>query len=577
MADINFGILDTQMPGRIAAIPQQQQAQQAQNAMQLMQVQQTMQQNALAKAKMDEYTRGLNEKNTLNQIYNQYYGGQGVSPAGSVAGDASVNGLISPPGMPAGAPGIPSAELARRGLGHMIPAFEEQQLKITKERGAILAQQAKADADRTTAAANKTKALGTGLLSVKDNPTDEALISAFDRMDSTGIDTKPFRAEFAKVTDLNERKKIINNYALTNPEARAALSFVTPHPIQVQRGDKIIFIDDNSHSPTYGKEVLPPQTMGMTPYQTGQLRVSEGNLAATRARLTDEGIPFGGAPAAVGAPVAAPVNAMAALPTAPVNAMIPRPATPAVAPTVAPRAMPTSSNLSAAAARRVAEEQAKAQIPKFDRDAGGFITPPTPGNPNGTFVPLTAMQNNKDVQANVKALKMAGYDPTTGKDEISDLIGQSTGGVIQSAAAGTLGALNITTSGADAIARLSTRVKAMTLSLLNGKLGAGISNADRDFIEGQFGDIANPNIASGKRLAAWDEAKKRMLSLGMLAMPDQPQTPAAAATTPTGAPAKPSAAVAPALTPADQQALDWASANPKDPRATQIKKRLGRD
>jgi hypothetical protein len=48
-------------------------------------------------------------------------------------------------------------------------------------------------------------------------------------------------------------------------------------------------------------------------------------------------------------------------------------------------------------------------------------------------------------------------------------------------------------------------------------------------------------------------------------------------TTPTGASAKPSAAVAPALTSADQQALDWASANPKDPRATQIKKRLGRD
>ena len=48
-------------------------------------------------------------------------------------------------------------------------------------------------------------------------------------------------------------------------------------------------------------------------------------------------------------------------------------------------------------------------------------------------------------------------------------------------------------------------------------------------------------------------------------------------TMPTGAPTKPSAAVAPALTSADQQALDWASANPKDPRATQIKKRLGRD
>jgi hypothetical protein len=65
MAEINWGILDTQLPGRIAAIPQQQQAQQAQNAMQLMQLQQSMQQNALAKAKMEEYTRGVAEKNAL--------------------------------------------------------------------------------------------------------------------------------------------------------------------------------------------------------------------------------------------------------------------------------------------------------------------------------------------------------------------------------------------------------------------------------------------------------------------------------------------------------------------------------
>ena len=101
--------------------------------------------------------------------------------------------------------------------------------------------------------------------------------------------------------------------------------------------------------------------------------------------------------------------------------------------------------------------------------------------------------------------------------------------MLQAGVAGTLGAFNYTTTGADAIARLGTRVKAMTLSLLNGKLGAGISNTDRDFIEGQFGDIANPNLSSGKRLAAWDEAKKRMLSLGMLGGAEPPTAPPAAA------------------------------------------------
>jgi hypothetical protein len=46
------------------------------------------------------------------------------------------------------------------------------------------------------------------------------------------------------------------------------------------------------------------------------------------------------------------------------------------------------------------------------------------------------------------------------------------------------------------------------------------------------------------------------------------------AVTPPSAPT-PTPAPAPTLTPQDKQALDWANANPKDPRAAQIKQRLG--
>lgn len=68
MAEINFGILDTQAPGRIAALPQQLQEQQAQNAMRLMQFKNTVQQNALAQAKIDEYKRDLAEKDVLRKL-----------------------------------------------------------------------------------------------------------------------------------------------------------------------------------------------------------------------------------------------------------------------------------------------------------------------------------------------------------------------------------------------------------------------------------------------------------------------------------------------------------------------------
>jgi len=279
---------------------------------------------------------------------------------------------------------------------------------------------------------------------------------------------------------------------------------------------------------TYNAQGLPvgaPVSLSKTPTPGSVPGITQANIAVARAQ--DEGIQVGGAPvnAMPGAqPTTVPpvVNNMPGVPQAVVpaaNNML------GAQPTTAPIA----SGLSAAATRRVAEETAKAQIPKYNAVAGGFVTPPTTNNPKGTFVPLTAVQDAKDVDANRKALKISGYDPTTGKDEIADLINKSTGGVLQAGAAGTLGAFNYTTTGADAIARLGTRVKAMTLSLLNGKLGAGISNADRDFIEGQFGDIANPNLASGKRLAAWDEAKKRMLSLGMLGGAEPPTAPPAGA------------------------------------------------
>ena len=50
MAETNFGILDTQLPGRIAAIPQQAQAQQTQNMLAALQAQGVMNQNELAQS-----------------------------------------------------------------------------------------------------------------------------------------------------------------------------------------------------------------------------------------------------------------------------------------------------------------------------------------------------------------------------------------------------------------------------------------------------------------------------------------------------------------------------------------------
>jgi hypothetical protein len=141
----------------------------------------------------------------------------------------------------------------------------------------------------------------------------------------------------------------------------------------------------------------------------------------------------------------------------------------------------------------------------------------------GVIAPL------KDARANLKALKTAGYDPITGADRVSDLIKASTSGAVETGLAASYGAMPgaSATSGQEAIGKLASISKTLTLDLLDGKLGAGISNDDRTALEQRFGDMANSMIPSDKRLAAWGEAKEIMRRAAMLPEPGQ-VAPAAA-------------------------------------------------
>jgi hypothetical protein len=197
----------------------------------------------------------------------------------------------------------------------------------------------------------------------------------------------------------------------------------------------------------------------------------------------------------------------------------------------------------AAAAKTEAEtlelkdRASKGEQPTYNAQAGGYIVPVSKANPNGGFIPLNQPANAKSQQAAVQALKTAGYDPVTGKDDISELIKKSTGstaGLLTDEAYRFVGE---STAGMKAIAALEPIAKQMALDMLGGKLGAGISNPDREFIVSAFGDIANPRKTREEKLLAWNSAKNRMLTSGMLPPPTQQATP-------TPAPGQP---VAPAL------------------------------
>jgi len=89
-------------------------------------------------------------------------------------------------------------------------------------------------------------------------------------------------------------------------------------------------------------------------------------------------------------------------------------------------------------------------------------------------------------------------------DKVAKLIDESTSGGAQKNAADLYEwATGKGTSGAEKIAQLATVTNDITLNLLNGKLGSGISNADREFLQARSGDIANPKLASNVRHKAW--------------------------------------------------------------------------
>lgn len=123
------------------------------------------------------------------------------------------------------------------------------------------------------------------------------------------------------------------------------------------------------------------------------------------------------------------------------------------------------------------------------------------------------------------------YDASSGSDDVSALIQQSTGGAIGTGVDAAARAFNIATGGSKAIAALKSRASEAVLDFLGGRLGTGVSNADRDFMMQRVGDIGNSMLSVDERQAAWNDIVNRMrASAGVGASnstqsPDVPLTP----------------------------------------------------
>lgn len=109
-----------------------------------------------------------------------------------------------------------------------------------------------------------------------------------------------------------------------------------------------------------------------------------------------------------------------------------------------------------------------------------------------------------------KALDAAGYDPKTKTDNITKWLDGATGGFFGTTIDTIVGSTGFSMPGEQANAKLKSAANKIVMDMMGGKLGSGISNADRDFITDQLGQVGNSLIPTETRRAAWNSVKDRL-------------------------------------------------------------------
>lgn len=146
--------------------------------------------------------------------------------------------------------------------------------------------------------------------------------------------------------------------------------------------------------------------------------------------------------------------------------------------------------------------------PQAAPEARGALIPseirPTAEAPVGS-----AAYNNKRFAT--EALDAVGFNADTGEDKISSLIKKSTSGGLETGAAGIRGFFGRATPGMEAVGQIKAIANDIILKKMNGKLGAGISNEDREFIKSTIGNLDDPSIPANQRLASWNSAKQILM------------------------------------------------------------------
>ena len=106
----------------------------------------------------------------------------------------------------------------------------------------------------------RVSAVGTGLIGMLRDPSDENLAQTARTFAAVGMDPEEYTgvlSQMAAISDPNARKLYALEFITQSEPARAALKYVMPNVKETKIGDDVtVFTDDNANSSTFGQELF---------------------------------------------------------------------------------------------------------------------------------------------------------------------------------------------------------------------------------------------------------------------------------------------------------------------------------
>ena len=419
MAELNFGILDTQLPGRIAAIPQQVEQSQMQNALQGLQMQHAAGQNELAKYQLSSAKRTDTEAEQLRNLFKTRTDYTTPEFVQSVY-------AISPEKGQTYAKALQEQKTAALTQSNLTGQIDKRNLEIQLTKG---------ESARDTLSR---------LASVPGGATDVAIDAALAGEIKNNI-LDPAKAEQMaaqfKSIPLAARPQ---QFQLLSMKADARLKALTPtaqvvgggivnmNPLAGQVGgaipgaaspnipqsslakviaDKAAAVASNAPPAViaaYNAEIDKEQKLETN--RQALLKVSQGNLAVNQAGLNlrrSEADPFGINGGGGGVPVAPVTNALTTAPVSPTNQL-----RPAVAPAVAAAAAPVLTVANAFKQNLHGDEFLAALPPAVRNEVNAIVTgntpPPNQNSKRGQQLMQLVTQADPSFDASAYGVKFAG-------------------------------------------------------------------------------------------------------------------------------------------------------------------------